>query len=463
MKIIQLTAENVKKLKIVDITPNGNLVQVTGKNGSGKTSVLDSIWWALSGAGSIQDEPVHRGEEKARIRLNLGELIVERTFTAAGTTAIKVYDPTGSPAGTPDKKLPEKRSPQEVLDSLMGELSFDPLAFSRMKPKEQLAELQRIADVTIDFDALKSANDADFEARTKINRDAKSKRTQAEAITIPADLPAKPIDESGLLDELQKAAEHNTTIETRKANREQARRDAVDKHAEASRLQSQAEALREQARVRAGELRRQLEEYERDSEAKAKAIDEQSRVTTEAADALGKKLANAEDLPTPIDLNDLRSKLNTAKTTNAAIAQRQQRDKILAEAIALEKQSQQLTDQMAAREKQKTDAIKAAKMPVDGLGFGAGFVTYNGLPFSQASDAEALRVSVAIAMATNAKLRVIRIRDGSLLDEDGMKLLATLAREKDYQVWIERVDSSGEVGIVMEEGQVKAVHQEVAQ
>jgi len=99
-------------------------------------------------------------------------------------------------------------------------------------------------------------------------------------------------------------------------------------------------------------------------------------------------------------------------------------------------------------------------MPVDGLGFGDGIVTLNDLPFEQASDAERLRVSIAIAMATNPKLRVIRIRDGSLLDEDSMKMIAEMAKDGDFQYWIERVDSTGTVGIVLEDGEVKADNQE---
>jgi hypothetical protein len=83
-------------------------------------------------------------------------------------------------------------------------------------------------------------------------------------------------------------------------------------------------------------------------------------------------------------------------------------------------------------------------------------VNYNGLPFEQGSDAEQLRVSISIAMASNPKLRVIRIRDGSLLDENGLKLVAELAHEKDYQIWIERVDTTGSIGIVMEDGEVTA-------
>ena len=38
MKIVRLTAENIKRLVAVEITPDGNVVQITGKNGAGKTS-----------------------------------------------------------------------------------------------------------------------------------------------------------------------------------------------------------------------------------------------------------------------------------------------------------------------------------------------------------------------------------------------------------------------------------------
>ena len=41
-----------------------------------------------------------------------------------------------------------------------------------------------------------------------------------------------------------------------------------------------------------------------------------------------------------------------------------------------------------------------------------------------------------------------------LLDENGMKLLAEMADANDFQVWIERVDSSGKVGIVLCDGHV---------
>ena len=68
---------------------------------------------------------------------------------------------------------------------------------------------------------------------------------------------------------------------------------------------------------------------------------------------------------------------------------------------------------------------------------------------------EQLRTSIAIAMALNPKLRVIRVRDGSLLDEESLKLIADMADKEDYQVWCERVDSSGKIGFVLENGHLK--------
>ena len=155
------------------------------------------------------------------------------------------------------------------------------------------------------------------------------------------------------------------------------------------------------------------------------------------------------------DNADLSKKIQEARTANEEIGQRQRKLAFLQAAEQAEKQSAEISAGMEAREEAKAKAIAAAKLPVPGLGLGDGMVTMNGLPFNQASDAEQLRISIAIAMALNPKLRVIRVRDGSLLDEDSLKLLGEMAKDKDYQVWIERVDGSGKVGFVLEDGLVK--------
>ena len=100
------------------------------------------------------------------------------------------------------------------------------------------------------------------------------------------------------------------------------------------------------------------------------------------------------------------------------------------------------------------DALAAATMPVDGLGFDDHGVTFNGVPFGQASAAEQIRVSLAMAMALNPSLRVIRILDGSLLDADSMAAIAAMAKAGDYQVWVERVADDADTAVVIEDGSV---------
>lgn len=426
MKIVQLQAENVKRLKAVTITPDGNIVEITGRNGQGKSSVLDAIWWALSGTTHIQAVPIRKGENEARIRLDLGDILVTRTFRAREdktfTTSIVVENTEGA-------RYP---SPQRMLDSLLGALSFDPLAFVRMDGKAQMETLKRFV-AGVDFEAIEKANKADFDRRTDVNRQARTLRAQAIGIAVPADVPAERIDDAALVEEMQRAGEHNTDLERRRARREQAEQ-TVAAYA------STAAAHRQQA----AELRRQADE----SDAMAKADDAQ-------AEDLRSKLADAPALPEPIDTVALRQRIADASRINVAVALREQRQRIEAEAAEAEAQAAALTKAMEDRAAQKRDAIAKAALPVPGIGFGEDEILLNGVPFDQASSAEQLRTSVAIAMAANPKLRVIRVQDGSLLDEEAMRILAEMAAAADYQVWIEVVQSGRSAAIVIEDGAVR--------
>lgn len=464
MKIIQLTCENVKKLTCVEITPEGNLVQITGRNGQGKSSVLDSIWWALTGAENIQSQPIRKGADKARIELKLGtgqkvECIVERRFSDKASY-LDVKTPEGA-------KWPK---PQNFLNDLLGSLTFDPLEFMRQGAKDQFQVLRKLVDIGVDLDILALDDAKDYAARTEVNRDAKSKRTQAEAITVADGLPDVPIDEAALLDKMQTAADHNSEIERRKNARATASETITSSREQAQSIEdgtAQIVADIERDRdERLQDIEKQISELKTRATAltdragadidaaKQKRGDDAAKLRSAAAE-LETKLSAAGELPEPIDISDLRVRIETAKGTNAAIASRARRLALESEAGALEAKSAALTAAMKARDEQRQAAIASAKMPVPGLSFGDNAVTFNDLPLDQASDAEQLTVSTAIAAALNPKLRVIRIRDGSLLDDDAMKRLAEFADKNDMQIWIERVDGSGTVGVVMEDGHVK--------
>lgn len=457
MRVITLQAENVKKIRAIEITPKGDIVTITGKNGSGKTSTLDCLWWAIAGSSNIQTQPIRKGATKARIRLDLGELIVERRFTPTGST---LYVENAQGARFP--------SPQRMLDELLGALSFDPLAFARMEPRKQFDELRRISKLEVDLDQLDGLNRSDYAKRTDLNRDARSKRAQAEALIVASDLPAAPIDEGALITELQEAGERNRLIDRAKAQREQTQRDANAKKADGVNLRERSAKQREDAQAaytRAGEEAAAAYKRARDAAAARlkTALDEADTLDTQASEALAaaaeleQKIDSAKALPEPANVADIRVKLEHAKQVNAKIVARDRRRDLEQEAANIDGSAKALTEKMEAREKAKQDAIAAAAMPVAGLGFGEGVVLYNGVPFDQASTAEQLRVSLAIAMAGNPKLRVIRIQDGSLLDDDSLAAISQMAKDGEYQVWIEKVDASGKIGVVIEDGAVIAV------
>ena len=93
-----------------------------------------------------------------------------------------------------------------------------------------------------------------------------------------------------------------------------------------------------------------------------------------------------------------------------------------------------------------------------GLGFelvaGAYAVTLGGVPLEQISQSEQIRVGVALAMALAPRVRVILIRDGSLLDADTLTQIEALAGERGYQVWTEIVGPDGDDAFVIEDGGV---------
>lgn len=422
MRILKFEAENIKKLKVVSITPQGNVVEVTGANGQGKSSVLDAIFYALGGTAGVPSQPIHTGAEKGFVRLDLGDITVTRRFTATDSSLI-VEAKNGA-------RFP---SPQKMLDELLGKLTFDPLAFSRMEPKKQLEAIRGIVKLDVDIDAIDADNKRLFEKRTDLNRQVKTLDAQAAAITVVDGTPDTQVDISALVNELEAAGEANLSIQKEKQK-------VWD-------LQKSAQSDRDGAK--------RLEAHAVELEVEVKSCREQAVELEKSANEKAEKVAMSE-VSMPIDTAELKAKIETARAVNDQIAAKVRRNNLWDQAKCFRIGVGDVENLMSAANQKKLAAISTAKMPIEGLSFGDGQVVYNGLPLEQASSAEKLRVSVAVAMAANPKLKVIRVQDGSLLDDASMKLLADMAAASDYQVWIETVHSTSKTAVVMEDGEVKA-------
>jgi predicted nucleic acid-binding Zn-ribbon protein len=439
-KVVELRAENVKRLRAVELHLGDGVNVVAGRNGQGKTSVLDSLEMALGGKSSIPRKPVRKGEDKASIVVRLDNgITITRHIKPDGTGTLKVTSPENAAYA----------SPQALLDGMLGSLSFDPLAFSRMDGDDQYETLRRLMGVdTSDLDAEHAKI---FAQRTDVNREAKRLEVEHAGLQWYEDVPEALVSVESLAAELEAAQGRAQSV--------------VDCEAEARRAEAAAESERAAyARVNTGavrkrtqitQLRQQIEQLEadiRDDEAELERIKLAGAEKAEESKVLS---ARAEELRANVpDIEEIRMRIKRVEATNGKVRSNERRNALAISIKTERSRSSQMTDRLAEIDAERAARIEAAPIPMPGLALGDGIVTLNGLPFDQASGAEQLRASVAIGIALNPKLRLLLVRDGSLLDRDGLRLLGELAAEHDCQVLLERVDTVDGVGVVIEDGSV---------
>lgn len=430
-KIIRLAAKAVQRLIAVEIKPDGNLVQIKGMNEAGKSSVLDSIQMALAGAGAIPAMPVHRGEERAVIEVDLEDLRIRRTIEPNGNTTLTVKNKEGT-------KL---ASPQAILDSLMGKIGFDPLSFVRQKEEERYETLRKLAG--LDFKAIDGQIDAIYQSRTQIGRDIKSLEGQLSGMPKHEGVAEEETPTTQIVSEWRQAeAKNKNNSESRLA---------------VSNLKISAEAIKtgiETAKRKVGEIEEQIKKLQATLEAQRSEIQVSESKYQEALKQVAEQENRVADLKDE-NLTVFQERIQTADETNSKIRQNKRRKEVSDNLAKKRQEYDSATFQLETLEADKKRMISKAKLPVPGLSFEAGRVLFDGIPFSQLSDAKKLRISVSVGIALNPKVRVILIRNGSSLDSNNLKLLAEMAIESDAQIWLEMVGTDGEATVVIEDGMVR--------
>lgn len=158
------------------------------------------------------------------------------------------------------------------------------------------------------------------------------------------------------------------------------------------------------------------------------------------------------------DTEEVKREIEQADEQNRKLRENQERQQLVEEWKAKDAESQGLTNRIAEIDSERSDRMSEAQWPVDGLGFASDGITYKGRPFEQASSSEQMRISLAMGMKLNPKLKLLIIRDGALLDNQSLKEVDRLLKENDYQCLMEMSTRDEEedklCSVVIQEGEV---------
>ena len=445
-QIVRVQAANFKNIRALDVTPNRYLTKISGANGAGKTSALDAIFYGLLGRKTLPKELIRQGQKKGAIFIETTTHLITRQLDEKGGSLQIEVKATGNLLKAPD----------DWLEGIAGRLGFDPLKFMRLRPEEQFDALKALVPLEADIDDLELRNETDAETITRRKAEAKRLEAARDHVTVDKTLPTATIDINELLKQSREAETFNQQIDRDRRSREDSARER--------------EQLGRSIEDRNSRLTRLREEITRMEAGNSQNIDRLQAIEDEEA--------KWKPLPEPLDRSAIDARISEANSTNQAIvtnnANRAQRDKHEADVDTISSELKTLEENVRTRKLAIAKALDNAKFPVAGLSFetqseGSGgrerknpkkVITYNGVPLSEASTAEQIRVSTAIGMAGKPELRFLLIREGSLLDDSNMSVLEEMAHQHDFQIVLEVVDTTGRVGIYMEEGEVKTVNTE---
>lgn len=428
-KLIQLTAENIKRLKAVSFPMRDGMNVVGGDNGAGKSSVLDSLMFLFMGKKHPDPELLRRGEEKGFVEAETEHLIMKRTLTKKGGGSLTLRLKEGNRSAF--------SAPQAEIDELTRPICFDPVRFLRMNAKDQVNALRLL--VGLDFSELDTKYRTNYDLRTEVGRD--HKRLEAEVEAMPYDksatqaIPLKPVQD-------------------KIANIESLQAMAIAAGTELSR----AESAMTRYKDRLGELGRQREVLHKQLEDVLKSIETGNTLFLEQGKIVSKLRFDSEAKNKAVPNSvELMTELEKLRAHNQNVSQNELRAEKAKERDAKRREYDQLTSVVEGVEGDKKKMLAEAKFPIEGLSFDEDGVRFNDLPLSQASSAEQLRVAVAVSAAMNPAMPVMMIKEGSLLDDSSMDLVSELADEFDLQVVMERVEKDGYVTILITDGEAEDV------
>jgi hypothetical protein len=407
IKINTLQIENIKRVKAVALNPAENgLTVIGGKNGQGKTSVLDAIAWALGGDRYRPSNPEREGSTlPPHIKLTLSNgLTVERS---GKNSALKVVDTTG------------KRSGQQLLNEFVEQLAIDLPRFLQASNREKADTLLQVIGVGDRIHELEAKERDVYNRRRMIGQDADRKRKYADELPFYPATPKELVSALDLIRQQQDILARNGENQRKRMRANQIEHEYGKAAAHVSLLKSQLAAAQ-----------KQLTQLEADLEiAQKDALDLQDESTEE-----------------------VERSLQEIEQINIQVRANCDREKAEQDAAYYAQQYQELTAELEDIRHDKYALLNSAELPLPGLSVEDSELTYNGKKWDCMSGADQLIAATAVVRAVNPKCGFVLLDKLEQLDADTLLNFGSWLEEQGLQAIATRVSTGPECSIIIEDG-----------
>jgi len=410
MKIKSVKVENIKSIKHLKFFVPDNYLEVVGKNGAGKSSVLDAIMMTFMGKRHFPVDPLRHGE------VNGGTVI--ETSNPDLTVVLNIID--GKSTITVKGKDGGSFKQSRLMEAV-GDLSFDPLSLALKTHKERIDILKRM--LPADYLAKMEEYDRKCSYFYNVRRDEGRKLKE---MGKPEKVPEiEQADVSKLVAEKDEILRYNMQIDSKIKEREQAENKIwkIDE--------------------RVASIDEQIKKLEL----------ERSSLASEKAEIL-EAIKDADEIPEKKSTDEIDEQLAQANETNRRYSLYQEYKRVLEKYSEQEDRVKEAESELEKYRTLKKELASSVEMPVKGLEVTDDKIFYNGVDFDGLATSERVRVAAKIGMSLNSELKTIFVRDGSLLDEDSLKELKKFVNDNNYQLIVELVGEDTECGIVIVDGEM---------
>ena len=476
MKISKLKISNTYGISQFEL--GGESVELTGSNGTGKSSVIDAIRLALTN-NSKRKYIVKRGENEASIYVELDDgTTINRKKRLDKSDYKSIKDGNGN----------EINSPESFLKDIFTPLQLEPVEFLEMSEQEQNRILLNLIKFDKDkhefikekfgedinwvnyddsileiLNQIQSKDGAYYQNREEINRNARN--GQAIINDIAKDIPEKYDAEkwrnytlSDKYEELNKLKDYNNKIDrsidykTNYDNTVKGLKGELD--TKLAEIKSIKESRKKSLEDSITKLQNQIALYKKDLEnldneflvdennAQAKYDQEIAKLSENI------KIANEWASKEKKDTETLENELKVAEEMKGHLNEYDRMINMQDNVKRLNEQSEQLTKKIELARSLPGVILKEAEIPVKNLTVENGVPLVNGLTISNLSEGEKLMLCVDVALSDNNSLKLILIDGVEKLSEENRKILYDICRQKGLQVIASRTTNNDTLNIV---------------